>query len=69
MSIKDCIKNLQKDLEIIKSNKKEKHEIALISIPVPKPYKQKFDEMQALSDREFGKLLQEIVKKSIDSVK
>lgn len=68
MNIKDCIKRLKSDLEILTEKKTVKHETGLISIPLPMNYKQRYDELQALSDREFGKLLQEIVKKSIDEV-
>lgn len=68
MNIKESILNIKKELSELQSTKVEKEELRILSIPVPKSYKEKFDELQALSDREFGKLLQDVVKKSIDSV-
>lgn len=40
-----------------------------ISLWVPPEYKNKFDELQAMTNSKFGKLLQEVIKKAIDSAK
>lgn len=69
MEIKKLIEDLSQQFKSIDHSKTEKAQpIRVLSIPVPEEYKEKYDELQALSDRKFGKLLQELIKKSIDSV-
>lgn len=40
----------------------------LISLSLPMRYKVRFDELQVLTKKQFGKLLQKIISKSIDLV-
>lgn len=42
-------------------------EIKNITIPVPKPYKEKFSELQRQSSREFGKYLRDLICAAIDN--
>lgn len=42
---------------------------APITVWLPKTYKDKFDNLQSASNRKFGKLLQDVLKKAIDSIK
>lgn len=39
-----------------------------ITVWLPTEYKKKYDRFQALSNRRFGKLVQKLIKKAIDSV-
>lgn len=40
-----------------------------VTIWLPPEYKEKYDRFQAQSNRRFGKLVQKLLKKAIDSVK
>lgn len=50
------------------ANNEEKVIKAGLTLWVPEEYKSKFDVLQELTGRRFGKLLQEVVKKSIDKI-
>jgi hypothetical protein len=70
--LKETVENCLSSLKVDKSQGKiEKPSKANgpISLWVPKEYKEDYDKIQALTDRQFGKLLQEVVKKAIDSAK
>lgn len=70
MSIKNIIEDFSKEvkaLEVEQLTVVEKN-LKILSLPVPEEYKAKYDELQTITGRKFGKLLQEVLKKAIDSV-
>lgn len=68
MSIKESIENLQKEVKELNVEDTPELKNQVISIPLSENYKKRFDELQSATGRKFGKLLQEVIKKAIDSV-
>lgn len=64
--IKSEIEDMISDFKCTKENKERA--IAPVSIWLQPEYKSKYDELQSRSDKKFGKLVQEILKKAIDSI-
>lgn len=50
------------------SHSTDKEERGAITIWVPSSYKQKFDDLQNSSDKNFGKCIREMIIKTIDKV-
>lgn len=68
-TLSDSIDSILEDFDVDAPPKpKPVTENTNISIWLPKEYRDKFDELQMKSKRKFGKLLREVVIKSIDKV-
>lgn len=53
-------------LNEFQGNFAEEKTIDVLSVPMPSSYKDKYKELQNMTDKKFGKLLQKIIKHSID---
>lgn len=68
MNLKESLENLQREVKELNIEDSPEIKNRVISIPLPEDYKNKFDELQTVTGRKFGRILQDIIKKAIDSV-
>lgn len=70
MEIKKLIESIRAEFKdsLDKDISKEESCDAILTLRIPRKYKSRFDELQTMSDRQFGKALKVLTCKLIDSV-
>ncbi|CAB4153183.1 hypothetical protein UFOVP610_50 [uncultured Caudovirales phage] len=67
--IKNEIDLILRDFNLSLNKNKEKGTSSrTLTLLLPESYKKKFDMLQEITDKQFGKLLKEIIMKSIDKI-
>lgn len=66
--IKTEIDSILRDFNVNLKRSEDNEGSKTLTLLIPKKYKTKYDLLQQLTNKSFGKLLQEIVKKSIDKI-